>query len=253
MQSFQPYVCHETYLQMHTIYIWAWRVWSIRVINAEKECDCIKSPQSSEMFNTDYNWVLVAAPNTSTLRWRGSHPPCIGSDCLQCVRADRAAGVEYWCLSPFTARTQECVGAGEIMLSLKHRESRERVESGERTEAAGRADSRLSGTHTRAHMHTRNRSPLITLSNPSHLAHTHSTFLFFFFCLQYLLQFFKKRKKKSEKNRKGKKKEWKLHVPLEWPHKMSSAALLWLSLGEGVYLPLRSKFNIRRANAVHVP
>lgn len=92
--------------------------------------------------------------------------------------------------------------------------------------------------------HAQNQSPLITLSNPSHLTHTHSTFL------HYLLQSF--RTKKSKKKRK-KEREWKVHVPLEWPHKMSSAALRRLSLGKGVYLPLCSKFNIRRANRVHVP
>lgn len=197
MQSFQPYVCCETYLQMHTIYKWARRVWSIRVINAENECDRIKSPQSSVMFNTDYNWILVAAPNTFTLRWRGSHPPCIGSDCLQCVRADRAAGVEYWCLSPFTVRTQECVGAGEIMLSLKHRE---RVESREWTEAPGRADSRLPGTHTRTHTHTNTHTHTKSISIDHSLEpqspRSHTLHFFLFFFLHYLLHSFKKRKKK---------------------------------------------------------
>lgn len=52
-------------------------------------------------------------------------------------------------------------------------------------------------THTLTHTHShKNQSPLITLSNPSHLTHT-PLLLFLFFFLHYLLQSFKKKKVKG--------------------------------------------------------
>lgn len=140
------------------------------------------------MSNIDSTWIPQVALDTLYLRWRGSHPPCIGSDCLQYVRADRAAGVEYWCLSPFTVRTQECVGAGEIKPSLKHRGR----ESGEWTDRVGGSRPCLWPTLKNTHTHKINlhwslsRTPV---TSPAHALH--------FFCITCCSPSRRKRKKKK--------------------------------------------------------
>lgn len=70
----------------------------------------------------------------------------------------------------------------------------------------------------------------------------HTRVLLFFF-LHYLLQSFKEKKLE----------EWKLHVPQECLHKMSSVALLQLPLGKEVLSLLGCKFNISRADVAHLP